>query len=669
MCHILLVKRSQNRLEWVHVLNEARGRYEVVNETGQKFFVQQSKILFKLQREHFDPPSACIQNTRKVIEDLEQEIDIELLWESIPKKQHSLKDLAWTYFGKSSGSEEEIALFFILQKDPFYFKQKGNVYIPRPKHIVDQLKHQHKVEEERKSKFYKWNMLLNTLLQGHQSSHETDPELEPLLHALKDWLYKRSSEDAQLIGKIFEKYQWTENPAILRECVNVLRQARMIDDELEGLLLFYGYDPHLEIDVKNESDHLQLTYPSSYRKMKTTFSIDDAETKEIDDAFGVEIHEDGSCTIEVYITCVSNLIHPGTKLDDLGERRVTSLYLPERVFYLFPEHIATNLGSLLEGELRPVIVLKTVWSPTLELTAWDASFDWIKIQHRLTYESAQKMLENKETNNQLSQALMFVYKTAVKLFEQRKERGGFFLQKPQLKVRVLHKNDEQEILIERINLDTPSFLMVREWMVFFNMCMGQLAREHGIPVIYRVQDPPETELDPSVMDPVHYKPHIFRENVRKLKRSSLWTIPKPHWGLGIDVYVQTSSPLRRYGDLIVQRQIHQFLVKQNYLYSPEELLKKLTHIEDRTLRLRQLEYERQKYWVLTYLKRLPGENHYSATVLEMKRKGFYIIELDDYLFEGVLFTNRELEPGQTITVRIHSFDEHKLNYRAELVQR
>jgi len=93
----------------------------------------------------------------------------------------------------------------------------------------------------------------------------------------------------------------------------------------------------------------------------------------------------------------------------------------------------------------------------------------------------------------------------------------------------------------------------------------------------------------------------------------------------------------------------------------------MTVIEEQTALRKELEERRRRYWILRYLAEQPPTAVYTATVVEKKAGGLYIIELDDYLLEGVLSYPGTLDLDAKITVRLLGIDWQRLNYKAQVV--
>ena len=128
----------------------------------------------------------------------------------------------------------------------------------------------------------------------------------------------------------------------------------------------------------------------------------------------------------------------------------------------------------------------------------------------------------------------------------------------------------------RIDVNTPSRLIVSELMILANQLTAEKAVLQGIPVIYRTQESPDTEPPDVSGLPEVLQFELLR---RTFKRSRLSLSPAPHTGLGLSAYTQMSSPIRRYADLVTQRQYAAALQGDAMPYNNEELLRILSDAE------------------------------------------------------------------------------------------
>lgn len=659
---------SGRRTRWGIVTRVASRRLEIVDKQNRTRTIPESKVLIRFEHPGDEPAEIVLQDLEQTIEELTHEIDLELLWRTVvdDPREYSLGELVRIYFGENELPIYLVALWSLLRKEPAYFRPLGNKYCPRPPEHVVKILHQRQTIAKRNAKVQALSRDLRALLQGSAGILQDTYRETAALYI--EWLRHRlDPAEAEVMARAVETIpELKESPLSL---VPALQSLGFVQDDLELFLLYHGIDIGFRPEALEQADHISpfMGTPEAIPDRSCLVSIDDAETREVDDALGLVEHPDGSLEITVHITNASYFIKKDTVLDSIAEYRVATLYLPDRPIYMLPPRVSTEIASLIQGAPRPVITLRTRWTPDLILQYWTIEPTAIEVQKRLTYEEVNEILHNPQHSHH--RALTLLHALAERLEAARNDSGALNLVRPEAKIHVsMDEGGEPVITVSLQDMDTQAHRIVREWMIFYNARVAEWARDKDITMIYRVQDPPEEPSD-ITPPPKKYDPVYFRKTVRKLRRSNLWPTPRHHWALGLDAYIQMSSPLRRYADLVTQRQLLYHLEKGKLLYSKETLLKILTAIEEKSLIFRDIEQQRHRYWLLKYLERRHSDEEYSATVLEEKPGGLYIIELDDFLLEGVLFHTEKLSPGENIKVRISSLNWEKLNYRAQFLSK
>jgi exoribonuclease-2 len=245
----------------------------------------------------------------------------------------------------------------------------------------------------------------------------------------------------------------------------------------------------------------------------------------------------------------------------------------------------------------------------------------------LNYERADELL-SADPNGQAA-SLHCLYETAMQLRERRRNAGAVLMQRRETKIRVIG----DEIEVRPIDNASPSRQLVAEFMVLSNYVAARFAADNQIPMIYRVQ--PGTGGDFSTQKP----------------RLSLY--PEFHAGVALDYYVQMSSPIRRYMDLVLQRQLITALSDRGIrAYSPEDLLSVLASAESTEAEGRELERRAKRYWLLRYLERHALGQSIAATVI---RDGA-TAELDEYAIRGTLRGAPNVASQTRVLVQIRRID-------------
>jgi exoribonuclease-2 len=254
----------------------------------------------------------------------------------------------------------------------------------------------------------------------------------------------------------------------------------------------------------------------------------------------------------------------------------------------------------------------------------------IAVNTRLTYTEADALIAGSDADrSEGAQSLKLLHSMALALREWRRRAGAVLIRRRESKVRVQHDC----IDISVIDSDSPSRITVAEYMILSNHLAAQFCAANAVPIIYRVQ--PGTGGDLAAQHP----------------RLSLF--PGLHAGVGLEFYAQLSSPIRRYADLVLQRQLLGFLVKSSLpQYQTEELLTVLANAESADGELRELERRSKRYWSLRYLERVGFDQLLPAAAL---REG-NTAELLDYAVRGTLRGAPNLGNESRILVRLASVD-------------
>ena len=374
------------------------------------------------------------------------------------------------------------------------------------------------------------------------------------------------------------------------------------------------------------------------------FTIDEASTVDIDDGLSLRQTEDGY-EVGVHIVDAAALVPVGGTLDHAARERMTSLYLPENTLPMLPRALSENRGSLSQGNTRRAVSLLMQWSRDHQLLDWELSRSTVCSRRRYTYTEADAALDTDSADE--GHALRIVQAIAQTLRADRMADGALEMERPEVKVAV---DAERNITVSVTPVPTPARRMVAEFMVLANQLVGERLRDCGVPAIYRTQDPVSMEdvPDTSVDAVRHY--HILRQ----IRPSRLTTTPGPHALLGVEPYVQATSPLRRYLDLVVQRQLTSAIDGFDPPYSPDDL-KGLIGEADATLRdLNRAEDERKRYWAFKYLGGRIGEA-FPAVVLDVRERQS-VVELDTFLIRSNVYLPPSISPGQTVQLELQEVD-------------
>ncbi len=564
------------------------------------------------------------------------EIDAELLWELVhgAEREFRAAELAETYFGETS-PEAESAVFRALDEAPIFFKRKGSEFQARSADQVASERVRRAREQERERFRTRVADLLRPVLRG--SPLPDDPDWGPLADRIELWFRSGGNDE---VGSILASLAGETRA---REAAyELLIRSGHVDDAEDRFLLIQGVSIEFPAEAEAAAEKLRPYGGDPSREDwsdKGAIAIDDDDTREVDDALTIDIGE-VETVVGIHIADVSAFVEKGDPLDLEASRRSTTIYLPNSTVTMFPNELAADLASLIEGQVRPAMSLEARFDSDDSLSGFRIFRSTVRVGIRLTYEEADRALEGGDPD------LGRLHRIACRLHEDRAEKGAQTYRRRELKVKVRNGS----IDVSMIDPNTPSRVLVSEMMILANRLAADHASAIGLPVIFRTQEAP-SEAPPDTAglpEPLRF------ERLRKtFKRSRLSVSPAPHAGLGLDAYTQMSSPIRRYADLVTERQFGAALTGTTPPYDRDELLHILTTAEIAESKGRRLEQSSTTYWVLTYLSRYAREAPLEAIVMDHRGN----VALEDYAVRGkVEAQHHGWSTGDRVVVTIEDVD-------------
>ena len=388
--------------------------------------------------------------------------------------------------------------------------------------------------------------------------------------------------------------------------------------------------PELELPPLVEEARVDLTHLAA-------FAIDDEGNEEPDDAVSLE-----GDRLWVHIADVAALVPPDSEADLEARSRGATLYLPEGQVPMLPWEAIGRLGLGLE----PV-------SPALsfgldvragEVTAVEVVPSWVRVS-RLTYRAAEARLEQEPFRSLL--------RLAQEHRARREERGAIAIDLPEVRIWA----DGDEVRIEPI-VASLSRELVTGAMLMAGEGVAGLALDEGIPMPFTTQDPPESEERPGDLAGMY----ALRRTMRPSQYS---TVPGPHAGLGLERYIQATSPLRRYLDLVVHQQLRAH-VRGEGLLDEQALVERVGATAAVMGSLRQAERLARKHWTLVYLQQHPEWRGQGVLVDIRGRLGTVLIaELD---LDPRLHLRGELELNSLVPLALRGVDLPALDAHFRVVE-
>jgi exoribonuclease-2 len=389
-------------------------------------------------------------------------------------------------------------------------------------------------------------------------------------------------------------------------------------------------------------------------------TIDDATASDRDDAVSLEPGTDGSdgFLLGIHIADAGTLVSRGGAIDREADRRMSTLYLPERKFEMLPPGFAERLGSLDPGETRAAVSVLVRVSGSGDVTGWEVTPSVVQTRAALTYEGADVALLDPASPWHWMLGHLEVISRALR--SRRDEAGAITLDRSEMSIKVAPSGDVDVKVVSR----TRTREMVAELMILCNTLLAEFARDSQIPAAYRSQPP--ADLSGIATETAAERSPVFSRYLvmRRFPPADLNLSPAPHAGLGVAAYIQATSPLRRYPDLVMQRQIRHFLAAQQHLYSMEEVASLAQRAEVQLREISGLEEDRKRYWFLKYLQQTrlqgaaadPGSQDFAAVVLENDPRRRGLLELAEYPHRPRAELPRSVAPGDTVTLRLQGVD-------------
>ncbi|MDE3000787.1 MAG: RNB domain-containing ribonuclease [Gemmatimonadota bacterium] len=569
-------------------------------------------------------------------------IDLEVAWELVRDDADvwTAQGLADLYFGKNVTTEQLAALLFRLERDLYFeAERRGGGY----RALSDEEVHARRAAAAREAarieemaRFQHW---------FYESGKASPESVGRWVSRLKDYVLNR--EKSVRTG-------WVERMAGARVDPRIVFN-RLVRDGV------WGPDEHLDLiraeapvafpaAVIDAADGLRLAPLLDDRRRRDltdlpVYAIDDAATTDMDDGVSVLTRADGTRHVGVHITDVAGLVPLDSETDREAASRVSSLYFPDRKIPMFPEALSSDLGSLRPGE--PRLALSQLFEVSAEGTVESVDIvpSVIRCREKLSYEAVDGILE--DPSHSLHGDLSALHAVAEWHCMERLHNGAIDVEHPNRRIGI---TADGEIEFSLQDGRSPANLLVSEMMVMANVATARYCLDRNIPVVYRTQAAPDLAEFSDVENEVLRRYRVLR----RMRRASMSLTPDRHGGLGVAAYCQATSPLRRYTDLAVQRQVAAFLLDRPLPYDNERIQRVVFEAEERVRSLIRIERQRERYWLLRYLQGRIGDV-FEAVALEARDRTMRV-EVLEIAFQTDIRPPVNVSPGDSVSVRLGRCD-------------
>ena len=419
------------------------------------------------------------------------------------------------------------------------------------------------------------------------------------------------------------------------------------------------------------------------------FTIDSAETKDIDDAISLTRTSDGGFELGVHIADVSNYVKPGTELDNEAFSRATSVYYADQVVPMLPKALSNGICSLNENELRLAFSCLMRLDKDGNLTDYRFVKSIIRSRVKGVYSEINALLAGTadaeikakyaDVIDQLP-AMKELYGHRARL---RKERGCMDIESGEVKL-ILDENGRCIDVKKRTSGESES--MIEEFMLLANQCAAHFARVKQIPFVYRVHEEPNAEkLErlhgllqacgindhfakdvptpkelSAILEGVRGTPYeqiINTGMLRCMSKALYEEKPKGHYGLVLKDYAHFTSPIRRYPDLAIHRIMTDMLKgteKETMILRYTDFAERASkQSSEREVIAMQIERKAEDCYKAEYARRHLGEC-YEGTISGVTQRGLFI-ELDNGV-EGFVPASSLTPSGTSLTEGVRLTD-------------
>ncbi len=412
-----------------------------------------------------------------------------------------------------------------------------------------------------------------------------------------------------------------------------------------------GFSPELEAEAERLLAEHENPQPGDEQRLdlcgQHCLTIDDDDTQDIDDGLALERRPDGGERLWIHVADPGRLVAVDSPLDLEARRRATSLYLARGTLPMFPLPLSTGPFSLRAGRRC------AAWSVWVELDASGAvaasgvERSWVRPAYRLSYADADELIELAPPEEPDPAALHALLQRRRRW---RVAQGALLLDQPEGRIR-----DAGGTATLEISDPGPSRLMVAEAMILAGAVVAELGRQHQLALPYRSQLPAElpaaAELDALPPGPVRHA-----AIKRCLSRGISGSQPAAHFSLGLAAYVQATSPIRRYADLVVQRQLLAHCEGAQPLGS-DQLLELLAELESPLRQAVQISRDDQRHWQQVWFEAHRGEA-WRAQVLRWLRPQdrLGLVHVEELAMDLAAECPAGSEPGDQVLLRVQQVD-------------
>jgi exoribonuclease-2 len=569
------------------ILTDNDSSLQVETSTGKRVKLKAANVLLR-----FTSPAAGELLPKADAEAAGMET--EFLWEMCGEDEFAFTEFAADYFGHAPSSVESTAVLVKLFGSPIHFHRKGRGRFRKapPEILAAALAG----AEKKRLQQEQVDRMKAELIGGSLPA-----EFVPVLQQL---LYKpdRNRLETKALEAASEE-SGTSIPRLLLKA-GALKSSH----ELHLGRFLFEYFPEgtdfPELSVPSLADDLPLAEVRA-------FSIDDATTTEIDDAFSLTPREGGGWQLGIHIAAPGLGIRPGCPIDAVARKRLSTVYMPGNKITMLPDDVvsAYTLGA---GQARPALSLYVSLNADYSIAGMESRIERVPVSANLRHHDIEPLFNDETLTSGLPDAPWMPELKVLWEFATVLEAGRG---KPSSNQNMMDFN--YYVDWERMTQDGPGYVsieqrrrgspldkLVAELMILANSSWGKLLHEAGLPAIYRIQAGGRVRMS---------------------------TAAGPHEGLGVDNYAWSSSPLRRYVDLCNQWQLIAHLQGEDAPFAPgsAELAAAMNDFDVTYNAYNDFQRGMERYWCLRCLR----QDSVKETTAKVLRENIVRLEAVPFVFK------------------------------------
>ena len=628
------------------ILSEADSSLQVELDSGKRVKVKAVNALMRFEK---PAPAEFITAGQKLSEDIE----LELAWEFASEDEFAFADLARDYFSadptKPATLEQQAAALFCLFNAPHYFRRAGKGRFRKAPAEILQLA----LAAIEKKKL----VALQITAWAEALAHGQCPA--PIREQLYKILFKPDKNSAEYKAVVEASRSSHTAP------LDLLQKAGAIASPYQfhyKRFLFENFPKGTGFPALQAPLHTEALPLATVR----AFSIDDSSTTEIDDALSVSGLGTGTVTLGIHIAAPGLAVLPGSPIDALGRARLSTVYMPGYKLTMLPDEVVQNYTLQAGRDCPAVSLYVTLDEATLEIRGTVTRLELVHIASNLRHDVldstfTEAFFEGAHAGTPINAAdvdwaaeLTFLHRLARHLKAGREVARGKpeNFNRPDYNFKLDNPSGQAPEGHEKVSISirqrgAPLDLIVAEAMILANSTWGLWLAEHGVPGIYRSQ----ASLAPGV-------------------KVRMGTKALPHAGLGVKSYAWSTSPLRRYTDLVNQWQIiacakHGHTAALVAPFKPKDaaLFAIISGFDEAYSAYNGFQSGIERYWTLKYLQQ-NGITELTATAFKDN-----LVRADDLPLVLPAVGAMGLPRGARVRVRLGEIDEITLDITGAVIER